>query len=566
MDVSRLKEHDELVKCCADAVRRKLITTFSSVGESDTEISLVRSTIGAHVIPAHVRIDLTPHTETTVSPGAIVPPGAVEVDGEQEARILLDEHKFASPDVYEAAMRFVRDTFPGDGLGVGKRRTRLPNERFQFVVSYTKQCPTCGGQRQLSCPQCSGQRVMSCQACSGRGYKTTTKEVGRQGLGTKGTGVSSTGISGGRIERSGASVPVYGQVNEPCISCGGRGQVHCGRCSGSGAIACEGCSGTGCVTATHAMTYEIATTIKWHLEEVPKELAAWLRNQETGELVSEHVETESVTEAQASASRYAMRYDVTVPFGTASFRFAGNPEEKALVVAGKTGDIIQSDPFLEGTLPRFRKLRGHELAIPRKQALAVFADALKHPVVKIIATQALIETDADHDEVATDVRRMLPTGISHERICEVVDAARCYAHLTFDRRRALARLARNVLLLLVVFFVYFVFPLRIWVQLHTHAFFARLLDLSVLIAGLVSVRLIAYRTTLSEVRRTYSPLLDVGAAHLRPWERLSKHFTPSRKVTALVWVEVVLLYVLAAMIPVWMGKSPPGWIAWIFGR
>ncbi len=556
-------KHDELVQSCIAAVTRKITTTLESIGQPDADISLVRSTVRSYSVPACIKIVLKPNTRSSVTPGARVPTGAREVGSEQEAQSLIHDHLLASPDDYRAARHYIRDTFAGDGLAIGARRTPLPEPCSQFVVAYTAHCQGCGGQTRVHCSQCGGQGLVRCSACQGLGYLTTTHTEPGQVMGsaTAHIGASELGT------RSAAKAPDETVTKRhECPSCCGSCQVRCLGCGGSGAVECEHCRGTGCVTACHSLTYEITTTIEWASAETHGKLQEWLENQDLDELVRSHAETVLHTEQQSSESHSLMRYKVTVPFGTTAFQFARDPEDNVLLVAGKAGDIVQGAGFVEATVPSFSKPHGEGAAISCAEALAMLADAVQNPVVRIVSTQALARADTDHDEVAKEVRRTLPAGLTDERICEIADAARCYAHLAFDRRRVFVRVARYALLSLVMFGAYFVLPVRTWIDVYTHAIVAHLVDMGVIAAGLIGISIGAFRVTQSEVCKTFSPLLGSWVGQLRHLQILSRRFAPTGKMLTIACGEVFLLFLLTAVLAAWMGRSAPLWAAWMCGR
>lgn len=554
-------KNNELAELCIAAVKRKLTTTFESIGQPGVDIELVRSTVKPCLVPASIKIVLEPNTHRSVAPGACIPPGAHQVGTAGEAGALVQDRLIASPDDYRAAHEHLRSTFAGEGLAVGSGNTHLPAECSNFIVAYTCPCPGCGGQRSVKCPSCGGLGALRCSNCQGEGYITKTHTEPGQ---VPGSSTAHIGASNPNLSSPGPDI--VSTQRFACPRCLSSGRVACSNCRGNGAVVCNECRGIGCVTNSYSVTYEIKTTFEWASNEIQDELKAWVRCQDLEEIVRDHADIELQIGEDPPESHHFLRYNVTIPFGTVSFRFAENGEDQEFVVAGKAGDIVRQTPFLEPTLPPFRKLRGDALAISYDKALAVLTDAVEHPVVKLVSTKALVRADADHDEVANEVRRTLPAGLTHERICEVVDAARCYAHLAFDRRRVFVSVARYALLSLIVFGAYFVFPLRVWLELYTHSIVAHLVDLGAAVAAVVGVSVVASRVTASEVQRTFSPLLDVRAGQPRAWNKLNNHFAPSAKVRAFIYGEVLLLFMLSAIIATWMGRNPPVWILWIFSR
>jgi len=186
--------------------------------------------------------------------------------------------------------------------------------------------------------------------------------------------------------------------------------------------------------------------------------------------------------------------------------------------------------------------------------------------VRIVSAHALAKPDADHEEVVTGVRCSIPVGLTHKRICELTDAARCHTHLAFDRRRLNIRLARYALLSLVLFGAYFALPIRAQLDYHLPALVTHIVDIGVIAAGLACVSAIAFRVTGLEVYRIFSPVLRLGARGSSHWEGLNNYFAPSRRTLFLVRGEVFVLFLLTAALAAFMGRSAPMWVAWLFDR
>lgn len=394
MSHSNVRQHDELVLLCIDAVRSKIMTTFENIGQRDADISLIRSTVEPHIIPACIKIVLEPKTRCWVAPGECIPPGAHEVGSEDEAQSLISDHVVASPNDYRAAGRHLRDTFPGDGLAVGSRSTPLPESLSSLIVAFATECAGCGGQTRICCPQCDGQRAVTCWTCGGCGQTVIEERNWVEDM------IPGDATGSGRTGRYETITRRVG-----CGTCGCSGRAHCPTCNATGVVVCEPCGGTGLVTFCKSLTYDIATTIEWPSTETHGKLQEWLENQDLDELVRANAQTDLLTEGPRPESHGRMRYNVTVPFGTMAFRFAEDQEDHVLVVAGRAGDIVLEEGFLGAISAPLRETHAMGTKLSCAEALAVLADAVRDPAVKIVSTQALPRPDTEYDEVVNEVRR-----------------------------------------------------------------------------------------------------------------------------------------------------------------
>jgi len=384
--------------------------------------------------------------------------------------------------------------------------------------------------------------MVVCGSCGGGGTKTELKQYHVDHVAVGSAGVGSAGVNNNYRTYESRWVTVT------CGTCGGHGSHRCPHCGGGGVVACSNCRGTGCHTFCRSISHSF--TVSYTLEDgnEPGRLRRWLKQQLSSEWLIAKARTFRVE------SPTSFRYSVYVPHGKCVYRIAGVEQAVVIEIAGDR--ILQNSDFLERDLPAFDEVEVDDKE--SSKALANLKSALEHPVVRKVATEALVAPHCDASKVTA---KYFPIGMSDLRVSSLAKAIVAHVHAAIDWKKLRKRALQWSCVTGLFYALYFVLPVRDLLASALHTVLVHGVDLVVLVCGYVPFRYLMVHL----IRREYHATLDPILPHGIPTKAKFNGFACSSGRLRL-WggnMLAVPWFVIAAFVGGLVGRNSPFWIAWL---